>query len=255
MQLWTQTHAKTLLPALAAMLVIAFVLRLFLGNKDMKYRMIPFQILACLLVIIEIGKQVVSFQQGYDLYHLPFHFCSLFIFALPVMAFYNGKHTDIVRSITGAICCAMTLLLLIYPCLIYSDGNIREFFTNYLSFHTVAFHNIVMFEFILIAALGLYEPQKQPHTKAVIIFTVIFCVISATMAQLLKTNFANYYSCNIAPLEAVRLAVQNAAGYVPAQILYVTIVSLLNIGFVYMSHCLYRLLNKRFAPKSAVKSA
>ncbi len=253
MQLWTQTHAKTLLPALAAMLVIAFVLRLFLAKKDMKYRMIPFQILACLLFIIEIGKQVVSFRQGYDLYHLPFHFCSLFIFMLPVMAFYRGKHTDIVRSITGAICCAMTLLLLIYPCLIYSDGNIREFFTNYLSFHTVAFHNIVMFEFILIAALGLYEPQKQPHTKAVIFFTIIFCVISATMAQLLKTNFANYYSCNIAPLEAVRLAVQNAAGYVPAQILYIVIVSLLNIGFVYMSHCLYRLLNKRFAPKSAAQ--
>ena len=77
MQLWTQTHAKTLLPAFAAMLVIAFVLRLFLGNKDMKYRMIPFQILACLLVIIEIGKQVVSFQQGSAVsFLLAVYFCA-----------------------------------------------------------------------------------------------------------------------------------------------------------------------------------
>ena len=255
MQLWTQTHAKTLLPALAAMLVIAFVLRLLLAKKDMKYRMIPFQILACLLFIIEIGKQVVSYRQGYDLYHLPFHFCSLFIFMLPIMAFYRGKHTATVRHITSAISGAMLLLLLIYPCLIYSDGNIKEFFTNYLSFHTVAFHNMVMFAFILIVALDLCENDTKPHSKAIIIFTAIFCAVSATMAHLLKTNFANFYTCNIAPLETVRLAVQNAAGYVPAQILYVTIVSLLNIGFVYMSHCFYRLLNKIFAQKAPVKSA
>ena len=98
MQLWTPEHAKTLLPALAAMLAIAFVLRLTIGKKSLRIRMIPFQILACILFLIEIGKQVYSFRHGYDLYHIPLHFCSLFIFALPIMAFYRGKHKEKVFS-------------------------------------------------------------------------------------------------------------------------------------------------------------
>ena len=71
MELWTPQHAQTLLPALAIMIVIAIILRLTIGKKDLKIRMIPFQILACLLFLIEIGKQIVSFKGGYDLYHIP----------------------------------------------------------------------------------------------------------------------------------------------------------------------------------------
>lgn len=245
MQLWTPEHAQTILPALAAMIVIALVLRLTIGNRSLKVRMIPFQILACILFAIEIGKQAVSLSRGYDLYHLPFHFCSLFIFALPVMAFYKGKHQQKVYGVTSALCMAVTLMMLIYPDLIYSAGNIREFFTDYLSFHTVLFHNIVMFAFILIAALGLHTPQKG-EWKAVALFTVCFCVISATMAQLLETNFNNFYSCNIAPLETVRQSLQGILGYGLTQALYVVIVTVLDILFVQMSYWLYRLLRQVF---------
>lgn len=56
MQLWTPTHVQTLLPAIIVMVLIAAVLRLTLGKKDQKIRMIPFQILACLLFVLEIGK-------------------------------------------------------------------------------------------------------------------------------------------------------------------------------------------------------
>ena len=89
MQLWTPTHVRTLLPAIIVMVLIAAVLRLTLGKKDMKLRMIPFQILACLLVVLEIGKQALSLQRGYDLYYLPFHFCSMLIFLPIIMAFYR----------------------------------------------------------------------------------------------------------------------------------------------------------------------
>ena len=108
MELWTPEHTKTLLPSLAAMLVIAVVLRLTMGKKDLKIRMIPFQILACVIFLLEIGKQVVSYTRGYDLYHLPFHFCSLFIFMLPLMAFYKGKHRSVITGITAAISGALT---------------------------------------------------------------------------------------------------------------------------------------------------
>ena len=248
MQLWTPEHVATLLPATIVMLALAVVLRLLLGKKSQTVRMIPIQVIAVLLVLLEIGKQVISFSRGYDLYHLPFHFCSLFIFMLPLMAFYKGKHHQAVRGITSGLCMSVLVLLLIYPDLIYSAGNIQAFFTDYLSFHTVAFHNLVLFAAILVVALPVHEPQKKEQLP-VLWFTIGFCVISATMAQLLQTNFNNFYSCNVPPLEDVRVYMQGVLGYGLTQALYIVIVTILNIGFVQMSYWLYRGLRKLCAGK------
>ena len=87
MELWTPEHTRTLLPAFGAMLAVAFALRLWLRKKPHAVRMIPVQIIAVILILLEIGKQGLSLKQGYDLYCLPFHFCSLFIFTMPAMAF------------------------------------------------------------------------------------------------------------------------------------------------------------------------
>ena len=244
MALWTPEHKATLIPAVVAMVLVAIGLRFLLGKREHKIRMIPFQVLACILFLIEIGKQVYSFMRGYDLYHLPFHFCSLFIFMLPIMAFYKGKHKQKVYAITAALCGSVFLLMLIYPDLIYSAWNIKNFFKEYLSFHTVAFHNIVMMEFLLILALNLHEPQPKGEVKAVTWFTVGFCVVSASMSYLVKTNFASFYECNIPPLEVVRQNLCQVLGLVAAQLLYVSIVALLTVGFVIMCYWLYRLLRQ-----------
>jgi hypothetical protein len=250
MELWTYEHAVTLIPAMVVMCIVGALLRWWLGDKDRKVRMIPFQILAAVLFLVEIGKQVLSFEGGYDLYHLPFHFCSLFIFFLPLMAFYRGRHARKVWAAGTAFCFSVTLLMMIYPALIYSADNIRNFFHGYFDFHTVFFHNIVIMESVLIVALGLHSPEAG-DTKAAIWTTVGFCVVSASMAHLLKTNFANYYTCNIPPLETVRQAVAQAVGVVPAQLLYVMIVSALNIGFVCMAYWVYRAVRRGIWGKAA----
>lgn len=252
MELWSQQHLQTLLPAVAVMIVIAVLLRKMLIKKPHYIRMIPLQIVAILLFLIEVGKQVTSFSRGYDLYHLPFHFCSLFIFMLPIMAFYRGKHKQTVYAITAALCMSVFLLMMIYPCLIYSAGNIEEFFKDYLSFHTVAFHNLVVFAAILIPVLELHQPETRKEPKAVLIFMMCFCTVSATMAQLLKTNFNNFYTCNIPPLETVRQAVENACGTVPAMLLYVLIVTVLDLLFVSGSYWVYRFVRKLAAGKQGV---
>ncbi len=251
MTLWTLEHAKTLLPALVVMLVLAWVLQRIIGNKSHKLRMLPIQIIACLLVLLEIGKQAVSLAHGYDLYHLPFHFCSLFIFMLPVMAFYKGKYKQTVYAITASLCMAVSVLMVIYPALIYSDANIREFFTNYISFHTVAFHNLVMLAAILIPMLKVHEPAKKGEHKAIIFFMLGFCSVSAVMAQLLKTNFNNFYRCNIPPLETVRQIVETACGAVPAMLMYVLIVTVLDVLFVLGSYRLYLLVRHLFCRTTA----
>lgn len=241
MELWTAEHARTLPPALAVMIIVAGILR-FALKKDEKVRMIPIQVLTCILLLLEIGKQALSLAKGYDLYHLPFHFCSLFIFVLPAMSFYKGKHRHAVFTVSTALCASVFLLMLIYPALIYSAANINNFFTGYFDFHTVAFHNIVMFVFVLIVALDLHVPASKGDSKTLILFTLCFCTVSASMAHILKTNYANYYSCNIPVLEEVRLIVQGFLGAGLTQLIYILIVSALNVGFVLMSYQLYRIL-------------
>ncbi len=255
MQLWSKEHAITLLPAVAVMPLVGLLLGKVLAHRSEKVRMIPYQVIACLLVIIEIGKQAVSISRGYDLYHLPFHFCSLFIFALPVMAFYNGKYKQTVRAITASLCMAVFLLMLIYPCLIYSAWDIQNFFVDYMAFHTVAFHNMVMFVAVLTVTLPIHTPAPKGEPKAAALFMVCFCAVSATMAQLLKTNFNNFYTCNIPPLETVRQAVEAACGPVAAMLMYVVIVTVLDILFVQMSYRLYRLLRRLMGTNRQIQPA
>ena len=250
MELWSPQHIQTLLPAMAVMLLICIGLRAWLGKKDLKIRMIPLQVAAVLFILLEIGKQVVSFSRGYDLYHIPLHFCSLILFTLPVMAFYNGRYAQGIRAIATAVCGATFWLTAIYPCLIYGAGNIENFFNDYLDFHTVAFHNLAMLAFLMILFLDLHTPAKKGEHKRIVIFLTTFCVVAAVVSQLLETNYAGFYHCNVAPIEDIRLMLQPIIGYAPTQIIYVAGLTAVHYGFVIGFYCSYKLLRRLLAKKT-----
>ena len=106
-----------------------------------------------------------------------------------------------------------------------------------------------MFAFVLILALELHDPQPKGESMAVVWFMVGFCLISSVMAQILKTNFANFYQCNIPVFEELRLSIQNVLGAVVTQVLYVMIVSALTILFTLGFYRLYRLMRKAMKKK------
>lgn len=245
MQLWTKEHFLQLIPSVAVMIIIALFLNKLIGKKPHKIRMIPFQILAVILLLSEVGKQVISFSRGYDLYHIPLHVCSLFILLIPAMAFYGGKHKDTVRTVACSICVSLMLFMTIYPNLIYSPGNITNFFGDYFDFHTVFFHNVVIFEFILIIVLRLHSiTEKKSYLRPMVIFSSSYALIAAVMAQLLKTNFSNFYSCNIPPIEALVNSIKDSIGYTAGQALYVSILFVLHVIFFTGAHYLYRAIDK-----------
>ena len=244
MQLWTPEHARTLPPALIVMIALTMVLRHFLKDRNLKTRMIPFQIVTCLLLLLEVGKQSLSFARGYDLYHIPLHFCSLFLFVYPAASFYRGKHRQAVGTVTAGISAAVFLLMLIYPNLIYGPGNITNYFGDFFDFHTVTFHNLVMLGFLLIPALNLHAPGEKGETRHVLWFMTGFSCVAAVMAQVLKTNFANFYSCNIPVFEVLRTAVQPVIGYGFTQLIYVLCVAALQTAFTVGAYCLYRFLSR-----------
>jgi len=245
MVLWSENHVRTLLPALILMVILSLVLRKVLGNRSRRVRLIPFQILTCVILILEVFKQGLSFP-NYDLYNIPLHYCSLAIFTMPLLAFYNGKHASILHAITAGICSAIFLLTAIYPELIYGGHCVDTYFESFSSFHTVTFHNVVMFAFLLIPALDLCADAPKNGWKTVGLFIIGYSAVAAPAAQLLQTNYNNFYQCNIPPLESVRQAVQAAMGATVAQIIYVLIVVVMDILFSVGAYYFYRLLKKLF---------
>ena len=244
MELWTKEHFWQLIPTEIAMIIIAIILNKLIGKKSLKVRMIPFQVLAVLLFLSEVGKQYFSFQRGYDLYHIPLHVCSLFIPLLPLMAFYKGKYQDIVKTVTCTVTTAMVIFMVVYPNLIYGSWNITNFFNDYFDFHTVFFHNIVIFEFILIIALRLHHVGDKNYSKYLAIFGAAFSAVAGTMSQLLKTNYANFYTCNIGPVNDFVNSIKDAIGYAAGQTIYVLILSVLHVLFFVACYYLYRAIDK-----------
>lgn len=243
MELWSQNHVKTLLPSFIVMIILGVILRIFLGKKPEKIRMIPFQICTVFLLVLEIIKQVKSFIDGYDLYHIPLHFCSLFLYLLPLMSFFSGKHKDRVRAVTTTVCGALFMLMAIYPSVIYSGEAIAGTFNNFWDFHTTVFHTVATFTFVLIVCLDLHTPNFKKDMVSVLVFIAVYCVIAGSMAQILQTNFNNFYHCNVPPLEDLRVSLQSTLGYPLTQTLYVVVVSIVNLIFVTLAYNLFRLLS------------
>lgn len=242
MQLWTPEHIKTIIPTTIVMIVVAIILRITIGKKSEQVRFIPFQIMAVALFVLEIAKQAYQISTGYDIYSLPFHFCSLFIFLPIIMAFYRGKHDQKVRAVTTMACAALFMFMMIYPDLIYGAGNILAIKTDLMSFHTVIFHNIAMFEFILIIALKLYTPNTKRDMKVLVIFFTVYCLFEAVMANILKTNFNSMYYNAIPPIENLRLAIHGAIGAFFGQTVYCLAVVVVDILFVSLGYWIFRLL-------------
>lgn len=244
MNLWTFEHAITLIPTIIVMILITFVLNFFVGKKDLKIRMIPFQILAVILFISEIIKQVLSIIKGYNLYYLPLHVCSLFIFLIPMFGFYKGKGEEAIKTLCCTVCVALSLFMIVSPTLIYTADNIKGFFNSYDNFHSVFFHNVVLFEFILIIGLNLYSIKEKKHLLPVMFLALGYSIVASSMAQILKTNFSNFYFCNIGPVNNFVNIAKETVGYAIGQALYVSILFVLHIAFLVFSYKVFKFIEK-----------
>lgn len=248
---WTNTHFVQLLSCEIAMIIIAIILNKFLGKKPLKVRMIPYQILTVILLLSEVGKQYLSFQRGYNLYHIPLHVCSLFLVLTPFMSFYNGKYKDVMRSVTCAVTMSLILFMVVYPNLIYSADNIKHFFTgSYFDFHTVFYHNVVIFQFILIIALRLHHiDHSKRNLKGIALFALAFSAAAGIMSQVLKTNYAKFYYCDAIGIGALVDQLKGVIGEVAGQTIYVIFWSIFHVLFFILAYYIYRgvdMLNIKF---------
>ena len=230
------------------MIAIAIVLRIFLLKKSENIRLIPIAVLGAAIFGLEIAKQVISLKQGYNLYYLPFHFCSMFIFLIPLASICRGKFKRAIRSFTTVTTATLFMFMLIVPAQAYDTTRIESCFTDFFSFHTIAFHDIVVCTFLFIVALELYKPDIKYDSKVAAICLTVFCIIGGSMAQIFKENYNGFYYCRVPALEDIRLWLIESMGQFFGQFSFVFLVSFTTSAFVYVSYfaCVtpYVLINK-----------
>ena len=243
MGFWTYRHAVTVLPAFAILLVVAVIMRLLLKGRSYEIRMLPIKIIAVLLILLEIGKQAYSISIGYTFFRLPFHFCSIFLYVLPFMAFYRGKGWKNLCSIASATMLGLFIGMLVMPGCIYSEEVYDALFSNYLYFHTVAFHHLVVFAFFITFFLDLHKPTgRGGELLFVVMFSVGFVAVSCTMAYVLDTNFSQFLYSTVTPIENLAAKIEAAVGTELMNVIYTSCCAALHIIFITGMNYLFLLL-------------
>ena len=250
MGLWTMTHFWAIVPVFIGFAGIAYLLARFLKDKGKNVKYIPLKVIALIIIGLEIAKQTVSICRGYDLYHLPFHYCSLFLYLLPVHAFSKGKVKRFFDAITFGCCASLVLFLMIMPTVVYSDTAILEFFEEFFSFHTLAFHHLVVLYFFIAMALDTFTLEMKKDFKSLAIALSAYVALAIVLSYTLEVNFQNLRTCNLGIGEEIRVAINGALGWF-GQALYVFVLFALTTLFAFLSYYLAHLFNTRVLKRGA----
>ena len=204
-------------------------------------KLLPLRIITVLLLILEVGKQIASFDGGYNMYSLPFHYCSLFLYLLPFHSFYNGKYKKNFDSAAFGCLASLFLFMIAIPAVVYGEGAIKSFTDNFMEFHTVAFHNLVCLYFLITVALGLYTFEPRRDLSVMAVFLAGYVIIATVLSHTLEVNFHNLYRCNIEFIEQVRLKLVESIGWC-GQAIYTVVLFILTILFAYAAYFLTKLI-------------
>jgi hypothetical protein len=201
---WSESDKIVLPISLAVILAISVILSLLLRGKDEKIKKIPFIVITTIILVLEIIKQTKNIIEGYDLWSIPLHFCSLFIYFFPIACFAKGKFQEFGK--TMSLVCSAWLIALFYinPGSIIGGGTTQNIFASFSRFHTFFYHHLAMLYFFCAVGLKFYEIKKSSFLYVAIGFT-IYVLIAVPMAHILNVNFCNILTSNIPFMENFRL--------------------------------------------------
>ena len=252
MGLWTMTHFWAIVPAFLVFAGVGALLAKLLKNKSESAKYIPLKVIALIIIGLEIAKQAVSISRGYDLYHLPFHYCSLFLYLLPLHAFSKGKVKKFIDSVAFATCSSLMLFLTIMPTVVYSDAAILNVFNNFFDGHSIAFHHLVCLYFFIAFAQGLFELELKRDFKLVAVFLSAYVIIATVLSYALEVNFHNLRHCNLGAGEEIRVALNGALGTF-GQVIYVFGLFVLTTLFAYLAYFLMQLIDRHIIHRKTSK--
>ena len=94
---WTDADKKILPIAILIVINLTLIIHIIFRKKSDKIKNIPLIVIAATMLIMEVAKQTISIRRGYDLWHVPLHFCSLFLYWYPLMAFFKDEKIKLYR--------------------------------------------------------------------------------------------------------------------------------------------------------------
>ena len=199
---WSEADRIALPIALAIIIVITLIVWLLMRNRSEKAKSVIMQIIAGIIVVLEIIKQIVNIVNGYDTWIIPFHFCSLFIFLFPLAQFGSAKIRGIFKPVAFICALSMTVLFYVQPQGILGSSS-EKMFQSFNDFHSFYFHHLVVLYTMLSVVLNNYIPKKNDWKK-LLITIAIYSVIGIIMAHVLDTNYNNFLTTEIPLLREVK---------------------------------------------------
>ena len=238
---WTEMDKKVLPIALLIVINLTLVIYLIFRKKSDKIKNIPLIVIAILMLIMEITKQILSIRRGYDLWHMPLHFCSLFLYWFPLMAFFkDGKVKRFGTTMSYASAMTVFFCFYLYPGKILGGNNTANIFNSFFTFHTFTYHHLIFLYLFVGLSLNMFKLNKSCFMHIVIGIS-LYGVVALSFAYILDANYCNLLVSDIDFVEKWR---QNI-GQVP----YVIGVYLFGVGLECLV-CGAKLLFQRIAIKN-----
>ena len=199
---------KIILPIMIVVLLIfAIGICLLTRNKSERIKRLPLFIITIILLILEVTKQIYNICIGYDLWAIPLHFCSLFMFFYSFSNFGKGKLKRFGDIMT--VCCTFLVIVLFYlnPSNIIGE-SCENVFANFSNFHTFTYHHLLFLYYFIFLGSNLIV-AKFSDLIYIIIGISSYAVVAITFAFSLNVNFCSILHNSFAPLEAIRTACGN----------------------------------------------
>ena len=213
---WSKSEIIVLPIAFAVCLVLSLISYFCFRRKQGIVKTLPLILITSVMLILECVKQVRSIIEGYSLWNIPLHFCSLFLYFYPLAVFTKGKVCQFGK--TMSLVCSLMFFALFYinPSSIIND-SCSNILGSFSSFHTFVYHHLIIVFLLTSLMLNFYEYKKENFTYVLWGFSV-YASVGILLSQILKVNFCNLLESNIPFMETLRV---NAGQLVYLVVMYV----------------------------------
>lgn len=165
---------------LAAFVVVLLLNCILYRRLDEKGRKIWRIVVAALLVLDEVYKQIPLFVNGlFTLEYLPLHLCSINIF---VIAFHAIKPTKTVGNYLYTVCIPGAMAALLFPTWNALPG------ANYMLIHSFTVHILLALYPIVLTVAGEIKPELKEVPKALLLLAGL-AALALICNLLMDANF------------------------------------------------------------------
>jgi uncharacterized membrane protein YwaF len=127
---------------------------------------------------------------NYPSFMLPFHICSMALYAFPIIARKEGKLADFVKPFAFAVMLLMTSIILTIPDSSGIMGNLPHWgftYENVLPYQSFLYHGTLVFVPLYMVLSGFYRPHISDIGKSMAVLLIV-ATFAFTINKILGTT-------------------------------------------------------------------